>query len=287
MDETDVQRRAREFVRSVDPRVFPVDLDLYAKKADAVLHVDSSLGPDESGWSSVIGGKLHVTVNGNETRERQRFSVCHEIAHYVLELPSEHAGTPLWSYAKRPLNEVLCDVFAAELLLPLHMFKPLVDAGHPGFALVESVSRQAEASLMATASRFAAMATIPCAFVLSEGNKIKYSTRSAALRAMNAWIQPRSSLPAGSVTARVCSGGRCDGPEEVNPDLWFTDWNSGGTLFEEARFATKWHQGLTLLWGDEEEIAERRPQSGAERSSDTEYCELDGVLPWPGRRKRK
>lgn len=286
MDDTEVQRRAREFVRSVNPAAFPVDIQAYAKAAGAILHVDG-LSADESGWSSVIAGKLHITVNGNESLERQRFSVCHEIAHHVLGLPSEHAGLPSWSYAKRPLNEVLCDVFAAELLLPLHIFKPLVDSAEPGFAFIARASEDARASLMATASRFAAITSIPCAFVLCERGKIKYSTRSASLRAKNAWIQPRTSLPPGSVTARVCAGERCTGPEEVDPDVWFTDWTSGGTLFEEARFFPKWTQALTLLWGDEEELAERRPAHETERSDDSEYRELDGNLPWPGRRRRK
>jgi Zn-dependent peptidase ImmA (M78 family) len=66
-------------------------------------------------------------VNGNDSDERQRFTACHEAAHIELGLPSEHAELPWWSYAKRSPNEILCDAFAAKLLMPYKLFKPLVD----------------------------------------------------------------------------------------------------------------------------------------------------------------
>lgn len=287
MDELETQRRAREFVREAKPTALPVQMELYSRLVDAVIHVDDKLNADESGWSTYLRGKLQITVNGNDSSERQRFTICHEIAHHVLELPSEHEGLSTWSYNKRPPNEVLCDVFAAELLLPLHLFKPLVDSANPGFAFLESISSTAEASLMATGSRFAAICGAPCAFVLTERGKIRYASRSTSLRAAGAWIEPRSAIPTTSVTARVCAGERCNGPEEIDPDVWFTDWNSGGTLFEEAKYFPRWQQSLTLLWGDEEEIEVRRSPQASRQPTDFEYRELDGNLPWPGRKKRK
>ena len=69
-------------------------------------------------------GRYHICVNSKDLKERQRFTVCHEIAHIVLGLPSDHKTSPGWSYAKKSLGEILCDVFAAELLLPASLFKP-------------------------------------------------------------------------------------------------------------------------------------------------------------------
>lgn len=287
MDELEVQRRARAFVRSANQDVFPVTLDRYLAQVGASQETDSSLGEDEAGWSTSVRGKLHITVNGNDSQERQRFTICHELAHHVLGIQSEHEGLPAWSYVRRPQNEVLCDVFAAELLLPVHLFKPLVDSAAPGFLFIEGVAAQAQASLMATASRFAALAGFPCAFVLSENRKIKYSVRSASLRAAKAWIPPRSGLPQGSVTERVCSGARCDQPEEVDPDLWFEDWTSGGSLHEDARLAPKRNQVLTLLWGEEDEIEQKKPMRHEARDEEDGYRELNGNLPWPGKKRRR
>ena len=63
-----------------------------------------------------------ITVNGNHKKERQRFTVLHEIAHIVLELPSEHHGTTittqeLISYRARP-KEGGAVMAEAELVLP-------------------------------------------------------------------------------------------------------------------------------------------------------------------------
>jgi len=77
------------------------------------------MGDGESGTTLTRpDGKHVVTVNSRESIERQRFTVCHEIAHVILGLPSSHDGVPSWSYAKRHPNEIACDWFAGELLMP-------------------------------------------------------------------------------------------------------------------------------------------------------------------------
>ena len=87
--------------------------------------------------------------------------MCHEIAHRALGLPSEHSGVSSWSYAKRSPNEILCDVFAAELLLPYKLFKPLVEKSDISLAVIDDLAKRCGASNMATGSRFATLASAP------------------------------------------------------------------------------------------------------------------------------
>jgi Zn-dependent peptidase ImmA (M78 family) len=183
MDELSVVLKARGFVNEVNPTGFRFPVKAYVDHIQDTLKVDHSLGPDEDGWSAMKpNGKYGICVNGNQSGERQRFTVCHELAHIILGLPSEHGSGPSWSYAKRSPNEILCDVFAAELLLPYKLFKPLVDKSEYSLAAIDVLADQFEASTMATGSRFASMARWPCAFVLSEQGKVRYSARSRALR---------------------------------------------------------------------------------------------------------
>jgi len=63
--------------------------------------------PGEDGCSTMFKGSLVIAVNSRALPQRQRFTICHEIAHAVLELDSEHDAES-WSYAKRPPNEILC-----------------------------------------------------------------------------------------------------------------------------------------------------------------------------------
>jgi hypothetical protein len=89
------------------------------------------------------------------------------------------------------------------------------------------------------------------------------------------------------VSEKIRAGEVCDGPEEVDADLWFSDWNRGGVLLEEAIHLGQWDQTLTLLWFEDEEVP---PLRRAERTKEEEEWgvkELDGILPWPGKKRRK
>lgn len=289
MDELTAVLRARSFVGTVAPSSMPVELAAYAKQANARIKVAKDLGDDEDGFSMMMpNGEFGICVNGNQTAERQRFTICHELAHIILELPSEHGGGPSWSYSRRPPNEVLCDVFAAELLLPYKLFKPFVDEADNSLAIVSSLARRFEASLVATGSRFAALSRPACAFVLCEGGNVRYASRSASLRDARGWIPLGSPIPDGSI-ASASRENRCgNGPEEVDVEVWFPDWDRDGTLIEDARHLAAYDQTISLLWFEEEEELGPRTESVAARDEDLYgLAELDGVLPWPGRSKRR
>jgi hypothetical protein len=286
VDEFTTVNRARDLVAKVRPKSIPVSVEAYVEHIGAVLRRDDTLDADEPGWSFCNQGKQYVCVNANDPPERQRFTVCHELAHIALGLPSEHNQGAWWSYAKRSLNEILCDVFAAELLLPYGLFKPLAERPAVCLSTIDRLAEQFEASRMATGSRFAAVVGIPCAFVLSEGGKVRYGSRSRTMRDMGAWFQPGMNFPHGSMSQRSRAGEKCEGAEQIAADNWFHDWERGGTVNEEARHLPRWDQTLTLLWVDDDEMESREPVRRAE-AEDQALRELDGILPWPGRKRRR
>jgi hypothetical protein len=287
MDEFSVVMKARQLVNKVAPTKIPVPIKPYLEQLSAVLRIDYDLGADEAGYTVEINGKRHVRVNGNDSDERQRFTACHEAAHIDLGLPSEHAELPWWSYAKRSPNEILCDVYAAELLLPYKLFKPLVDKSDISLAAVDGLGKDFVASTMATGSRFATLAGALCAFVLSEQGKVRYASRSKALREAKAWVQPRLALPKGSICERLRAGGSCDGPEEIDADIWFSNWERGGVLLEDARHLSQWDQTVALIWFEDDEVPAMTYERRERDEEEVGFAELDGVLPWPGRKKRK
>jgi hypothetical protein len=286
VDEFSVVLKARELINKVSPTIIPVLIEAYVEHVGAVLRPRHDLEPDEPGWCFESNGKHYICVNAKDREERQRFTACHELAHIVLKLPSEHKELPWWSYAKRSPNEIFCDVFAAELLLPYKLFKPLVEKVDISLAAVDDLAKRFVASNMATGSRFATLVSAPCAFVLSEQGKVRYASRSTALREANAWISPRMALPRGSVSERVRAGGTCDGPEETEADVWFDDWDRGGVLIEDARHLKQWDQTVALLWFQDEEVPPPKRDS-REREEELGLSELDGILPWPGKKRRK
>lgn len=294
MDEFQAVLKAREFVRKVNPATVPVSVELYAHEIGAVIRPQTDLGADEAGYCFESKGKRFICTNANDGLERQRFTVCHEIAHIRLGLPSRHQSLPWWSYAKRPLAEVLCDVFAAELLLPFDLFQPDAEKVTIGLAAVDDLAERFQASVTATGSRYAAVVSAPVAFVLSEQGKVRYASRSKSLRDASAWIPPRLDLPDSSLSKKFCSGASTETRGAVDADIWFSDWERGGTLVEEVRHLAQWDQVLTLLWFEDEEVPGRklRDERGnvhdAENNEDDELLkELDGQLRWPSRHRRR
>ena len=101
MDEFSVVMRARKLVRTVNSTSIPASVEAYAEQVGAVVRVQMDLDENEPGWSFEIKGKKYICVNGNDSRERQRFTVCHELAHIVLGLPSDHQEIPSSSFVKK------------------------------------------------------------------------------------------------------------------------------------------------------------------------------------------
>jgi hypothetical protein len=287
MDEFSAVLKARELVGKVNPTTIPVPVEAYVEHVGAVLRPQTDLSPDEPGWSFNNNGKHYICVNAKDRPERQRFTVCHELAHIVLGLPSNHKALPWWSYAKRSQHEIWCDVFAAELLLPYRLFKPVAEKAQIGLAAIDDLAGRFLSSTTAAGSRFAAVVSTPCAFVLSELGKVRYASRSTALREANAWITPRIDLPNGSLSAKIRAGATCGGPEKVDADIWFSDWERGGVLLEEARHLDRWDQTLTLLWFVDEEVPPPKYKDHEEAGEDELLKELDGILPWPSKKRRR
>ena len=299
LDELAAVLRARSFLSRVKLTSVPVSMQPYLDEAGAILRRESDLEPNEPGWSfAAANGKRYICVNAADRDERQRFTICHEIAHVVLGLPSDHETQPWWS-AKRPLAERLCDAFAAELLLPERLFQPLAEHAAVSLASVDALASQFLASTTATGSRFATVISTPCAFVLSENGNVRNTSRSKALIDANAWIPPRMGVPSGTVSQRARAGAAA-ARARIDADVWFSNWERGGTLLEEARYLAKWDQTLSLLWFETEEVPtlgydrrERRWEvEGRELDEPREEDEnglmaLDGNLSWPGKRRHR
>lgn len=118
MNELAVVMRAREFITRVSIDVMPVDLKDYVNAAGAKLEVRWNMKDDEAGYTIPLPDHYLICVNGTQREERQRFTVLHEIAHIILELPSSHSEgldeDSLGSYQRKSPEETLCDIFAAE-----------------------------------------------------------------------------------------------------------------------------------------------------------------------------
>lgn len=282
MDELWVRQKARGFVAKVALSPVFGDLTPYLEAINAKLRQEE-LEQGESGYTiTKPNGRHIVTVNCTETLERQRFTICHEIAHIVLELPSSHEEVPSWSYAKRHPNEVACDTFASELLMPYKLWLEKTPSDDPSMEVIENLARTFGTSFPAAASRYASLSQRPCAFVTMERGAVRYASRSASLRNVNARISARSTIPAGSVAKRLRDEGASGAISgEVAQDIWFDDWEKGSNLREISRHFSSRDTTVSLLWFDEDELPNRElDRFGTPTQQNEGLEELTGHLSW-------
>ncbi len=294
MDEFQVILKARQFVRSTGMASIPVNLEQFASGANAKIKIANDLADDESGQTTQFKGKNIIIVNGNHREERQRFTVLHEIAHIILELPSEHHGAKLTSntlmrYDRRPREEMFCDVFAAECLLPYDFFRKDVSDLDISMAAVKELAEKYKASITTTGSRFALSANEPCAFVLSEDSYVRYVSRSKFLNEMKGWIDFNIPIPKESVAHRLMQGSsKTEDYDTLPSDVWFNDGiRNRPVLAEEAILLREWNQCLSLIWFDES-LTPRNDRYNQDEDEEEEPLlkELDGELHWPSKNRR-
>lgn len=288
MDEFGAELKARRFVQEAGITKAPVDLSLYSDLVSGKVSLDD-LDPDESGYTMATAKGPLITLNSLDRATRRRFTLCHEIAHVVLALPADHSYGPEWSYSKRPNNEICCDVFAAELLLPYKLFVGATHGRPIDFGTVDQLRFDFFASRETTSSRLAATSKIACAYVLSEGGRVRHLVRSPSMRGARGWIERGSPLPVASSAYALRAGLDDPGSRMNSGDVWFDEWTDV-ELIESSVFIKEYDQTLTLLHcTDQEELdAISRPSSREQADDDDALLKpLDGNLQWPAKRRRR
>jgi Zn-dependent peptidase ImmA (M78 family) len=291
MDEATTILKARELLHRVRIDSIPVDVKRIAAACGFEVRFSDKLGPNQSGQTFIHADRKVVVVNLRDRIERQRFTILHEIAHHELELPSVHGTTvsaqQLECYVGRPREEVLCDVFAAECLVPLKVMVEQIDAATFTISGIRSLAEAFQASLSCVASRYAHASTELHIFVLEEKGSIRNVISSATVRDAKFWISNGIRLPAGSAAALA----RRSGSAEGSCDSEGADWSSSDCAtsyfcYEEALVMREWDQSITLITLEKSKRRNEnnRPEAQAE---DELLPELTGEMQWPGRKRRK
>lgn len=285
MDETVAIARARKLLKDAGITTAPVDVESLALAVGFKVS-RKELPKGEAGSTFERRGQKHIWVNEKDGPLRQRFTILHEIAHHVLELPSKHGekvpGDELERFTGRHQEEVLCDIFAAECLVPWGLIQPLAEEKDFTLEHLAELAEQFQASRSCIASRFAQASNGHVAFVVAEDGMVKYSIGSKALRESRVWINRGIPLPQNSAAAKAFKAG-ISGLHEADSEG--TDWSHSEdarrfTCFEQATYhaPTKQTQSILIF----EELDERPVSTGYRNSRDDDDCLLDELDGFPG-----
>jgi Zn-dependent peptidase ImmA (M78 family) len=153
-----VERQAAAFLARFHSSSVPVPVEEIAVEAGLRV-IRSSADWNESGFLLRDGATAIIGINSRNSARRQRFTIAHELGHWVL-----HKGKPLIVDQSVMVNkrddvssqatnqeEIEANQFAAALLMPKSMILPAVETQMSGGMasrdeLISSMSRQFDVS---------------------------------------------------------------------------------------------------------------------------------------------
>ncbi len=152
----------------------PVDIEKVALAVGITEIRRAKLGPT-SGSLIRSGRRAVVVLNEEQSLTRQRFTLAHEIGHFVFH--SDHADRG-GRWDRRPksslemvLEERECDGLAAELLMPAEDFLDCIVRDAPDICHIESVAKAFEVSVESAALRYARFSRARAQFVAWRPNR--------------------------------------------------------------------------------------------------------------------
>lgn len=186
----------------------------------------------------------------------RRFSIAHELGHLhipghaeSLLPPSQTLHESRAGYRSENPLEREADEFAANLLMPSHLFRAAMRCSGDGLSAILKLSSLCETSRLATAIRYVNLTDEAMAVIVSKGSTLRYAFLSDELKEFRGLSWPRRNSPLPSVpttefnrrTANVINRLRVD--HETPMGDWFGGDYSANLCEEIIGLG---HYGLTL-----------------------------------------
>lgn len=287
LDENSVILKARKFLKECNIDSAPIEINKYLNAVNAEIHFEDFSNDNESGQTTHIKGIPHIFVNSNHSNERQRFTILHELGHIILGIKSDHSHSISFG-SQRPEEEKLCDIFAAECLLPKPIFSKDVDDCLADLQEIQNLGEKYQASLQATGSRFVFFTEEPCAWIISNGKEVTYASTSKTLKEKKIYIDFKMMLPTESLAFNLTRGTSTESSLDIDTEVWFNKKISCvSSVYEQSMYFDEYNQTITLLTLNEEENSNSYDFEEYDEDEQPLLEELSGELPWPSKSRRK
>lgn len=186
-----------------------------------------------------------ISYNSESNITRRRFTIAHEIGHFLLPFHDERAQCAkidlgvIRSTDERRAREAEANRFAAALLLPERHFRADIRRlGKPDTTHIIKLSSKYQTSKEATARRYTELSDDRCAIVFSHNGQIRSHCKSKDFPAL--LPSPKQMLPEGSLTRKTALNqlppGTLSDWNEVESDVWLhTDRQlHGKSIYEQS-----------------------------------------------------
>ncbi|MEE9442833.1 MAG: ImmA/IrrE family metallo-endopeptidase [candidate division Zixibacteria bacterium] len=113
---------------------------------------------------------------------KRRFAIAHELGHFELHIDKSKTyicnDRDFLNWYREKIDETEANIFAAELLMPVDMFREFCPRDEPDFNIISTLAAKFNTSLTATAFRYVEKGYFPCALVASLNGRIKWRSWS-------------------------------------------------------------------------------------------------------------
>ena len=194
------------------------------------------------------GDTAIITVNSSADPGRQRFSVAHEIAHWVHDkgrVSFECNARKQQVFYTQNDPESLANGFASELLLPKPMLYPRLLKKAADFDLISGIAKDFRTSLTSTACRIADMGSHPVMVVCTGPNKRHWYKGSGDVEGL---VRPHRIPSTDSLAYRLLKTGGDVACEEVDADAWVDHVDASDFSIVESSFKVADDMVVSLLW---------------------------------------
>lgn len=230
-----------------------IDLEAIAAYCGAFVVYEVLSGSE----ARIVGGeqKAFITINSRSSPVRQRFSIGHELGHWMWDRGkmafscSKEVQEGRWTGTDK---ESLANKFAADLLLPAFMFKERAQRRDATLDTVGDLANQFQASLTATALRFVEHGSFPCMVVMHTASGLDWFRGT---KEVDGRFWPCKQLDEYSFAYDLIKGrtaGRASG--QVDADTWINHPRADRYELVESSMLIPPDRVLTLLWWKNEKM---------------------------------
>ncbi len=197
-----------------------------------------------------------ILANSSKGNRRARFTVAHELGHFLMERQKLSDGNGFKCTAQdiresregrmHLQQETQANQVAIELLAPAYLMEPLPQT-NPDLRDTQRSREHLDLSLEACSRRMISLRDEPLAAVWSYKGKVRFFVKNDGFP----FVAPKRNEPLPKTTAahQAVANGKQGFTEtdETDPYLW--TGRSHGELFEQTRVAPSGH-AVTLLWAE-------------------------------------
>ena len=248
-------RKARHAARALSRRfgviaLEHINIEVFAARLGATVIA----GPLEGAIAQLvrIGSEVHIIVSERVTDAcAVRFSIAHELGHFVLDHPSRPPSElcsgvrPRQSSPDERNFELEANAFAGELLMPAHLVQARCEVSPVSLDVPRQIARDYNVSILASAIRFAELASERCAAVFSSRREVVWSAPSPTFT--RDIPRGRRIDPDSVAWEFFAKGSLDDRAQPVPADAWF-DTNAGVDIVEHSIASPQHGTVLSLLW---------------------------------------